>query len=368
MSGAVVREERQRPPAEELHAAELAQLAARDGAAPRPAGWRLTPRSVLAFVRGDAELGVAPKYVGSRAFVERCVVALATDRGLMLVGEPGTAKSLLSELLAAAISGDSTLTIQGSAATTEDAIAYSWNYALLLAEGPSARALVPAPLHRGMSAGAIVRFEEITRCAIEVQDALLGILSERALAIPELDGDARTLFARRGFNVIATANTRDRGVNEMSAALKRRFSFETVLPIADPQAELELVEREADRRLAVADVPLRTAPELTQALVTACRELRAGRTEDGAALEPLSSAMSTAEVVSVCFAACAQAHWFGAGEVTADHVVTQLAATAAKDDPADVLRLRHYLRRATDGHAGDAWHALDAAAEQLAGP
>ena len=66
-------------------------------------------------------------------------MALATNRGLMLIGEPGTAKSYLSELLAAAVSGDSTLTIQGSAGTTEDNIKYSWNYALLLAEGPSER-------------------------------------------------------------------------------------------------------------------------------------------------------------------------------------------------------------------------------------
>src|SRR5438874_1500776 len=133
----------QRPAAEVLFADELTRLAAQDADRPRPRGWKLTPTSVVRFVLGDSTLGISPKFVGSRGFVERCVVALATNRGLMLIGEPGTAKTYLSELLAAAISGDSTLIIQGSAGTTEDNINYSWNYALLLAEGPSRRSLVP---------------------------------------------------------------------------------------------------------------------------------------------------------------------------------------------------------------------------------
>src|SRR5688500_10339567 len=210
-------QEVQRPASEVLYAEELARLKEIDGEAPRPGGWLLTPVSVLRFVLGDDELGIAPKFVGSRSFLERCIVALATNRGLMLIGEPGTAKSYLSELLAAGISGDSTLIIQGSAGTTEDNIKYSWNYALLLAEGPGLRSLVPAPLYRGMVEGKLVRFEEITRCPVEIQDTLLSVLSERVLPVPELDEQHRTLYARVGFNVLATANTRDRGVNEMSA-------------------------------------------------------------------------------------------------------------------------------------------------------
>ena len=50
---------------------------------------------------------------------------------------PGTAKTWVSEHLAAAISGDSTLVVQGTAGTPEEAIRYGWNYARLLAEGPS---------------------------------------------------------------------------------------------------------------------------------------------------------------------------------------------------------------------------------------
>jgi MoxR-like ATPase len=179
----------------------------------------------------------------------------------MLIGQPGTAKSYLSELLAAAISGDSTLTIQGSAGTTEDNIRYSWNYALLVAEGPSERSLVPAPLYMGMKLGKIVRFEEITRCPLEIQDVLLSMLSDRVMAIPEMHEGNRMLFARAGFNIIASANTRDRGVNEMSAALKRRFNFETVQPIADIKEEMSLVERETNRHLERAGVPVALEPK-----------------------------------------------------------------------------------------------------------
>ncbi|MCW6510862.1 ATP-binding protein [Lichenifustis flavocetrariae] len=167
------------------------------------------------------------------------------------------------------MSGSSTLTIQGGASLTEDQIRYGWNYALLVAEGPSERALVPGALYRGMTAGSIVRFEEIARCPLEVQDSLLSVLSDRVLAVPELPGEAGMVYAREGFNLIATANTRDRGVNEMSAALKRRFGFETVFPIADPGAEL--VRREATALLARSGVPRSPDPGVLDVLVTCFR-------------------------------------------------------------------------------------------------
>src|SRR5438094_530848 len=277
--------ELQRPPAEVLYRAELEQLAADDADQPRPGGWKLTPASVVRFVLGDEKNGITPKFVGKRSLVERCVVALATNRGLMLIGEPGTAKSYLSELFAAAISGDSTLTVQGSAGTNEDAIKYSWNYALLLAEGPTERSLVQAPVYRGMKDGKVVRFEELTRCPLEMQDVLLSVLSDRVMSVPELQGEGRTLFARTGFNVIATANTRDRGINEMSAALKRRFNFETVQPIADIKQEMALVQRETDKLLIRAGIPASIPDDLTEVLVTTFHELRAGQSAEGHALE-----------------------------------------------------------------------------------
>lgn len=355
----------QRPAAEVLYAAELDKLAARDAAQPKPKGWKLTPRSVLSFVLGDDDLGLAPKFVGSRAFLERAIVALATNRGLMLIGEPGTAKSYLSELLAAAISGDSTLTVQGSAGTTEDNIKYSWNYALLLAEGPSERSLVPAPVYRGMREGKIVRFEEITRCPIEIQDTLLSVLSDRVLAIPELDGPERSLFAQAGFNVIATANTRDRGVNDMSAALKRRFNFETVQPIGSIEDEMALVTREAGKMLARAAIPVALQPDVVEVLVTTFHELRHGKTGDGKALEPLTTAMSTVEAVSCAYAAGIHAYYYAAGEVEPAHLVQHLVGTALKDSPDDVKKLSGYFNHVVKGRKRGAWPAYYEARKHL---
>jgi MoxR-like ATPase len=355
----------QRPPAEVLYADELARLAKADADQPRPKGWQLSPLSVVRFVLGAEDFAIAPKFVGQRSFVERCVVALATNRGLMLIGEPGTAKSYLSELLAAAVCGDSTLTIQGSAGTTEDAIKYSWNYALLLAEGPSERSLVPAPLYRGMQEGKIVRFEELTRCPLEMQDVLLSILSDRVMAVPELHDEARSLFARAGFNVIATANTRDRGVNEMSAALKRRFNFETVHPIADIKEEMVLVQRETDKLLRRAGVPSSLPAEMTEVLVTTFHELRTGQSADGDALETLTTAMSTAEAISTGYAAGLHAWYYGGGSVQAGHLVQHLIGTALKDAPDDLKKLRHYFNHAVKGRSGRGWKAFYQARDQL---
>ncbi|MBC8162188.1 MAG: AAA family ATPase [Roseiflexaceae bacterium] len=357
----------QRPTAEALYAEELARLAATDRSAPRPEGWQLTPRAVLAFVLGDKAHGISPKFVGSRPLLERCVVALATNRGLMLIGQPGTAKSYLSELLAAAISGDSTLIIQGSAGTTEDAIKYSWNYALLLAEGPTEQALVPAPLYRGMRDGKIVRFEEITRCPLEMQDTLLSILSDRVMAIPEREDAGRVLFARVGFNIIATANTRDRGVNEMSAALKRRFNFETIPPIANIHQEMDLVQRETTRLLNRAGVPVTLPPDLTEVLVTTFHELRSGKTADGKALEPLSSAMSTAEAVSVGYAAGIHAYYYDNGKLAPSHVLQSLLGSALKDAPDDRDKLRHYFNHVVKDRTSAAWRGFYAARDEISG-
>ncbi|WP_031153579.1 ATP-binding protein [Streptomyces xanthophaeus] len=356
----------QRPPAEVRYAEELAALRAQD-ADHRPPGWQLSLRAARRFVVGDEAAGISRKFVGDTALVERALVTLATNRGLMLVGEPGTAKSLLSELISAAVSGESTLVVQGGAATTEDQIKYSWNYALLVAEGPSQRSLVPAPMLTGMREGRLVRFEEITRCPLEVQDSLLSLLSERVVSIPELEGPEGMAFARQGFNVIATANTRDRGVNEMSAALKRRFNYETVFPIADPDTETALVEAEATALLRRSGVPAAPDRDVLEVLVTTFRELRSGVAHDGAGMDRLTSVMSTAEAVSVAHAVGVRA-WFLRGEPgNAADVVTCLAGTAAKDSPEDLARLRRYLEQRVAGRGGAQWKALHAARHLLAG-
>ncbi|MEV6636351.1 AAA family ATPase [Actinoplanes sp. NPDC051470] len=356
----------QRPPAEVRYADELARLRAADTAA-RPPGWALSVQAARRFVVGDDRLGVSRKFVGDPSLIDRALISLATSRGLMLVGDPGTAKSLLSELLAAAVSGDSTLTIQGGAATTEDQIRYSWNYALLVADGPSTRSLVPAPLLRGMAEGRTVRFEEITRCPLEVQDCLLSPLSDRVLAIPELTGPDAMVFAREGFNIIATANTRDRGVNDMSSALKRRFNFETVFPIADFDTELSLVANEATRLLRRSGVTAEPRRDVLEVLVTTFRELRTGETTRGDSMERLSSVMSTAEAVSVAHAVGLRG-WFLRGEPgSAEDVVACIAGTAAKDNPDDLAKLRRYLSQQVDWRTGEQWQALRRARHLLPG-
>ncbi|MQY11991.1 putative protein YehL [Streptomyces sp. RB5] len=351
----------QRPPAEVRYADELAALRAADED-PRPPGWRLSLRAARRFIVGDEEAGIGRKFVGNVSLVERALVTLATNRGLMLVGEPGTAKSLLSELIAAAVSGSSALTVQGGAATSEDQIKYSWNYALLVSEGPSTRSLVPAPMLRGMAEGTVVRFEEITRCPLEVQDCLLSLLSERVIAVPELDGPEGLVFARQGFNVIATANTRDRGVNEMSAALKRRFNFETVFPIPDFETELALVEAEATALLRQSGVGPAPRRDVLEVLVGTFRELRG--TGDGG--ERMAAVMSTAEAVAVAHAVGVRG-WFLRGEPgSAADVVASLAGTAAKDSPDDLARLRRFLGQEVPRRSGPQWQALHDARHLLA--
>lgn len=356
----------QRPPAEITYRGELEALAKSDEG-PRPRGWALSPRAVRAFILGDSARNIRKKFVGNPSLVDRAMVAIATNRGLMLVGEPGTAKSLLSELLAAAICGRSTLTIQGSAGTTDDQIKYSWNYALLLAEGPSAHSLVPAPLFTGMRDGAIVRFEEVTRCPLEIQDTLLAALGDRVLAVPELEGASAMLFAREGFNVIATANTRDLGVNEMSAALKRRFNFETVFPIPDFDIEIALVKEESARLLANSGVPSALGDDVLELLVTTFRELRAGQTVDGQAIDRLTVPMSTAEAVSVAFATGVRSHFLGSGAPVPADLVECLVGAAIKTDSEDVARLRRYFEQRVSKRKGAHWQAFYDARLRLPG-
>src|SRR5947209_209562 len=269
-----------RAPAELLYAEELEQLAKEDKH-PRPPGWNLSPRAVATYITGGkaGSMTLTPKYIGHRRLVEIAVSTLVTDRALLLLGEPGTAKSWLSEHLAAAINGDSTKVVQGTAGTTEEQVRYTWNYAMLIARGPSPEALVKSPIFRAMESGTLARFEEITRCAAEVQDALISLLSEKRISVPEL---ATEVPAVKGFSVIATANTRDRGVTEMSAALKRRINMVVLPTPATLETEVEIVRKRV-KELGT-NLDLKAAPPAEEAVaqvVTVFRELRAGQTLDG---------------------------------------------------------------------------------------
>jgi MoxR-like ATPase len=341
--------------------AEELQRLRREDANPKPPGWLMSMQAVRDFIMGDATRGIEQKFVGDQTMIERALVTLATQRSLLLIGEPGTAKSLLSELLAAAISGSSTLTIQGGAATNEDQIKYSWNYALLVAEGPSKRALVKAPIYRGMQEGRIVRFEEITRCPLEVQDCLLSMLSDRVMSINELEGDDASLFASPGFNVIATANVRDRGVNEMSGALKRRFHFETVFPIADFDQEYRLVQRETERQLAVAGIDLKADHDVLEILVTAFRDLRCGMTSEGRPIDRLSAPLSTAEAVSLSIGVHMRAHYLRQQLCAPADVAEGLLGTAVKDNAEDGERLQRYIEQVASSRKGNHWASFAAA-------
>jgi MoxR-like ATPase len=352
-----------RQPAETKYADELRALTAADDA-PKPPGWRLSPRAVEAYVMGSPKpvggVTITPKYVGDASLVQVAIATLASDRALMLIGEPGTAKSWLSEHLSAAISGDSTLVVQGTAGTSEEHIKYSWNYALLLGEGPSHKALVPSPILRGMREGRFARLEEITRTSSEVQDSLISILSEKQVAIPEL---GELVPAQRGFNVIATANTRDRGVNEMSAALKRRFNFVTVPVVDDLEQEIRIVtKREAEMRTDY-QVGVQPPAELAKMLVTVFQELRAGMTKDGKTkVKPPASVLSTAEAISVLFSSSILAQHFGKGIVTGDDLARALVGAVAKEGADDVKALREYCETVARGRSGP-WKDFYAAAK-----
>jgi MoxR-like ATPase len=343
-----------RPHAEQEYAAELAALAATDPR-PRPPGWRLSPWAVTTYILGGAlpdGTPITPKYVGDRRLVEVAVATLATDRALLLLGVPGTAKSWLSEHLAAAISGDSTLLVQGTAGTPEEAIRYGWNYARLLADGPSRHALVPSPIMRAMSTGALARVEELTRIPSDVQDALITVLSEKALPVPELGEE---VAAVRGFNVIATANDRDRGVNELSSALRRRFNT-VVLPVPETaEQEVAIVTRRVAQLASSLELPeLPSALEEIRRVVTVFRELRAGLTEDGRTkLKTPSGTLSTAEAISVVTQGMALAAHFGDGVVRPGDVAPGIVAAVVRDPVSDRLAWQEYLEAVV--RERDAW-------------
>lgn len=330
--------------AEQEYAAELAALAAADDR-PRPPRWRLSPWAVTSYLLGGTLADgtvITPKYVGSRRLVEIAVASLATDRALLLLGVPGTAKTWVGEHLAAAISGDSTLVVQGTAGTPEESLRYGWNYARLLAEGPSREALVPSPVMRAMESGALVRIEELTRIPADVQDALISILSEKTMPVPELDDEVQ---AAQGFNVIATANNRDKGVNELSSALKRRFNT-VVLPLPDSlDDEVDIVRTRVAAIGRSLDLPgdLARTPEIER-VVTVFRELRGGMTlNQRVTVKSPSATLSTAEAISVMTNGVALAAHFGDGVVRAADIAAGLTGAVVKDPVQDQLVWQEYL-------------------------
>lgn len=332
-----------RQPAELLFRHELEALRKEDSGN-IPAGWQMSPQFVLKFIVGGkaGKTDITPKYIGNKRLIEMAVATLVTDRALLLIGEPGTAKSWLSENLAAAIYGNSGLVVQGTAGTSEEHVRYSWNYAMLLAQGPTPEALVQSPIMRAMEAGGIARFEEISRCASEVQDALISILSEKTISVPEL---GKEMNARKGFSIIATANTRDRGVNEMSTALKRRFNIIVLPAPADLNTEIEIVKKRVSEIASSYDLQAAApADEALLKVVTIFRELRSGMTLDKKEkVKSPAGVISTAEAISLLTNSMALAASFGSGELTDEDLAAGLQGAIVKDDDKDRLVWKEYL-------------------------
>lgn len=331
----------------------------------RPPNWILSPWAVALYVLGGTlpnGFEISPKYIGQKRVIEVAIATLATDRALLLLGVPGTAKTWVSEHLAAAIAGDSTLLIQGTAGLGEEAIRYGWNYARLLAEGPTRGALVPSPLMRALETGKIARIEELTRITADVQDTLITVLSEKTLPIPELNEEVQAV---KGFNVIATANDRDRGVNELSSALKRRFNT-VVLPLPETaEEEVDIVERRVARLGRALELPAEApAMEEIKRLVTIFRELRSGLTSDGKTkLKSPSSTLSTAEAISVMMNGLALAAHFGDGVLRANDLASGVTGAIIKDPVQDRVVWLEYLETVVKERAG--WSDLYRACREM---
>ncbi|MDR1897484.1 MAG: AAA family ATPase [Prevotellaceae bacterium] len=347
-----------RLPSELLYGNEIDALKIEDEKEKKPAGWQLSPKAVLKFIVGGKTTGlnITPKYIGHNRLVEIAIATLLTDRSLLLIGEPGTAKSWLSENLTAAICGDSAKVIQGTAGTGEEHIRYSWNYAMLLANGPSDEALIKSPIYRAMETGSVARFEEISRCASEVQDALISIMSEKTIAIPELN---KEIPAKRGFSIIATANTRDRGVNDMSSALKRRFNIIVLPPPADLATEVSIVSKRVAE--ISANYKLKAAlpsAESVEKIVTIFRELRRGATlDDKQKLKSPSGVISTAEAISLITNSMALAASFGNGSISDEDLAAGLQGAVVKDEEKDKIVWKEYLENVMKKR-GAAWRGL----------
>jgi len=356
--------EQLRPHAEQEYAHELVALEQCDDR-PRPPQWRLSPWSVVTYLMGgelpDGTM-ITPKYVGARRLIEVAVATLATDRALLLLGVPGTAKSWVSEHLAAAISGDSTLLVQGTAGTAEEALRYGWNYARLLTEGPTEQALVASPVMTAMRRGSLVRIEELTRIPADVQDALIMILSEKTLPVAELGTEIQAV---KGFNLIATANDRDRGINELSSALRRRFNT-VVLPLPDSEEdEVTIVStRVADLSAALQLPEVPAAPDQIRRVVSVFRELRSGVTNDGRTkIKSPSGTLSTAEAISVITSGMALSAHFGNGRLTPDDVAAGIVGAVIKDPLADRVAWDEYLEVVVRERPG--WSAFYTACREV---
>jgi MoxR-like ATPase len=196
-----------------------------------------------------------------------------------------------------------------------------------------------------------------------VQDALISILSEKSISVPELGKEVQ---AKRGFCVIATANTRDMGVNDMSAALKRRFNVIVLPPPKDLATETMIVSKRVKEIASSYQINAKQPEsDSVEKVVTIFRELRQGQSLDSKQkIKQPTGAISTAEAISLLTNAMALASSFGNGSVSDEDVAAGLAGAVIKDEDKDRAVWREYLENIMK-HKGRDWQGLYKACKQM---
>jgi hypothetical protein len=174
-----------------------------------------------------------------------------------------------------------------------------------------------------------------------VQDALISILSEKYISIPELDDD-NIVFAQPGFSIIATANSRDRGVNDLSSALKRRFNFVRIPVVTNKRSETEIVRFRTEELLRRHRIELDVPPTLLDILLQSFADLRAAAAAAGSDDEKLESALSTAEQIGVLEDAILHSNFFGDRTLRAQTLAGSLVGSLARRTPEDLAILNKY--------------------------